>query len=189
MFDTGRTIFRPYKDSDLSDLVDLVNDDAEVQSTLILHDYTRLRSHEFTKEFAQATSKDHFMALAWDKETGDFVGQITLMTHRAQPQRRARGRAEEKLARGGGPRDGDHVVDHRIRIQRDEAASRSADRRWRERGGDRGVQENDSGFRVEGVAKEVLWHYGRWIDVLEMAILDREWDLEMGMIREPPRAV
>ncbi|KAI0065568.1 acyl-CoA N-acyltransferase [Artomyces pyxidatus] len=83
MFDTGRTILRPYKESDLSHLVDLANDDPEVQSTLMFSGYPNLR-YESMREFAQATSKEHFMGLAWDKETGDFVGYIKLRTSSAR---------------------------------------------------------------------------------------------------------
>jgi RimJ/RimL family protein N-acetyltransferase len=77
-FETERTILRPFKPSDTDLLLDLYND-PEIRS-LAFTDYVASRLEKWVKEMVSSPKNSPgFLALVEDKETGTFIGHVSLI--------------------------------------------------------------------------------------------------------------
>ncbi|KAI0059547.1 acyl-CoA N-acyltransferase [Artomyces pyxidatus] len=182
MFDTGRTILRPYKESDVKLLLDLWND-AESQGAIFIFAYPGPVREEFAKEMVEKMTKNSsFFALAFDKETDAFVGQVSLMTMSARNRGGNLGIALTKEWRGKGI--GTEIVQwmtaygfkelglHRVSLGLVESNVRAL------------AVYKKIGYKIEGRAREACWLNGKWENLVDMSILEQEWDMETGSIRE-----
>ncbi|KZV77074.1 acyl-CoA N-acyltransferase [Peniophora sp. CONT] len=180
-FETARTILRQYQpDTDTDKLLALWND-PETQR-FAFPDYiaprTKSAIEEIAKGFQKGPAGSSIFVIAEDKESGEFLGQLSFAVVFPKTRIAEVGLSlrRESWGKGYGKELVAWAVQlgfeewglHRIQLSTSEENERAI----------------ASGFTQEGFRRDFVWSAGRYWGVVQMSILEHEWDVKEGKAKQ-----
>ncbi|KZV63288.1 acyl-CoA N-acyltransferase [Peniophora sp. CONT] len=180
-FETSRTILREYRsDTDADKLLAMWND-PDVQRQ-IFPDYTSPRTKATIEDIVKSWQKESgYFVIVEDKETSAFLGQVsfTIVFPKTRIAEVGISLVRESWGKGYGTELMEWAVQlgfeewglHRIQLSVSEENERAI------------ALYKHIGFTQEGFRRDFIWSRGRYWGMVQMSILESEWDVKQGKKR------
>ncbi|EIW81358.1 acyl-CoA N-acyltransferase [Coniophora puteana RWD-64-598 SS2] len=170
-FQTERLTLRAYTEADLDDLLRL-HDDPLVQP-LITNEPIRPLGPTYREKLKKDLDSATFGAIITLTETGEFMGQgfVKIMESKNRDAVFGICLLPKFWSKGYGTEATKFLVDHAFRWYGMHRVSLMV---WAVNDRAIGVYER-LGFVIEGRKRESLWMENKWVDMLSMGVLRREW--------------
>ncbi|VDC01812.1 unnamed protein product [Peniophora sp. CBMAI 1063] len=183
-FETVRTILREYRaDTDADKLLAMWND-PEIQR-LVFIDYTAPKPKSIVEEAAKGWQKPNgsgYFVIVEDKKAGAFLGQVSfsIVFPKTRVAEVGLSLVRETWGKGIGTELMEWAVQlgfeewgvHRIQLSVSEENARAI------------ALYKHLGFTQEGFRRDFIWSGGRYWGLVQMSILETEWDVKQRKPRE-----